>query len=1037
MMHDLGRCGMRARVVSGRMRPAVALSLISLFLIGCSDAAGGPADTDAPDTADDPADVAADVAADSPADDGAGEVGPDDVVRAGASHDETITALAGLLPADTRGVLAVDLGQLLSGGSSAAVMALLNGDGADPALSEVFGVIGALTETVDVPRVMTSALLAQTTDAEDGLFLLARLGGETIDDVAVGPVPTQTGTYGPASHVMNVDEAGNHLTLLPGGVLIVGERAVVESVLDVVDAPNQTEASAIVPFLDALVPESDISFVYGLPALFGDVIPDRTLRGAAAMSGALDVADGDIAGEMVFHTSNASDFVESYNALDRHATQGADPSAQPLILADPIVGDLGRVVVPVPPTSLDSPPQDVVVSRNTAKKLFVGMEAHDYAEDVFVPGNAAWFDFLVKSELDDTPPSPGSVYIRWEFRDRAAVEAFEANELPAGFKIAPTRFLESDPPEGGYFLALNLYNGGGGMIVGGARAEWDVFVHPPDGADPDAGVRPRFMVVDVAAEEVSANPGDLLTPAEPLSHQLVDGVVVSSVRRLGDEVPVFESSFPVPDPSRNEIARFTREMAIGNDYIYWAHGVSDRVLYNATTFNHDAYFVDPEQITVVDNTRWTQYLEPAVSDAVYYVNTLEYVASPMANLDSDQLDITPEWLAELVGFVNNGHQVGLMRKAVELLFRGQADALVPFRISNETPATYYHFEITDHEAMTATLDLPPGHQMAPMTLFAGGEEGHYLTLSIYEVDDAMEGTRAEWSVYTDDGDGRPNLLILDSMTEDVAFDPVSIVNLPSVVRHGLSDGVLSTQLSSGSITFEASFDTTATTEEELSLDWIEAGDIVCHLNGICDKLYYDAETLDVPVQLPASVAVGGFSTPWSDFVTAAPSVVFYRGNAQEYVAKRWYNLAVPVDDLPFSGLEDRTHTISGSGSLVGRTGDVADSEYTYDGDAVLEDDLLTFSIDQQVDNALGEGHIYTTGSFDLASGTGTQTVVDCQGPALLCSGIEIGSTAFYTAQGLDASDPDAIGWQVNVVVDLGGSFGTADSTSAFTATRVG
>jgi 2-methylaconitate cis-trans-isomerase PrpF len=164
-------------------------------------------------------------------------------------------------------------------------------------------------------------------------------------------------------------------------------------------------------------------------------------------------------------------------------------------------------------------------------------------------------------------------------------------------------------------------------------------------------------------------------------------------------------------------------------------------------------------------------------------------------------------------------------------------------------------------------------------------------------------------------------------------------------------------------------------------------------------------------------------------------LTFFRDNAQELVVKRWENLAVPVDELPFTGLEGRTHTISGSGSLVGRTGDIADSVYTYTGDAVLDGDTLTFSIDQEVNNALGEGHIYTTGSFDLASGTGTQTVVDCQGPALLCSGIVIGSTAFYTAQELDASDPDTITWAVDVAVDLGGTFGIADSASRFTAQR--
>ncbi len=42
------------------------------------------------------------------------------------------------------------------------------------------------------------------------------------------------------------------------------------------------------------------------------------------MSGALDVVDGDVAGELVFHTSNAAEFVETYNALDRASTQAEE-----------------------------------------------------------------------------------------------------------------------------------------------------------------------------------------------------------------------------------------------------------------------------------------------------------------------------------------------------------------------------------------------------------------------------------------------------------------------------------------------------------------------------------------------------------------------------------------------------------------------------------------------------------------------------------------------------------------------------------------
>ena len=62
-------------------------------------------------------------------------------------------------------------------------------------------------------------------------------------------------------------------------------------------------------------------------------------------------------------------------------------------------------------------------------------------------------------------------------------------------------------------------------------------------------------------------------------------------------------------------------------------------------------------------------------------------------------------------------------------------------------------------------------------------------------------------------------------------------------------------------------------------------------------------------------------------------------------------------------------------------------------------------------------------------------MVDCRAPALMCSDIEAGSEAPFSAQGLDASDRGAITWKVDVAVDLGSSFGTADSASTFTATR--
>jgi hypothetical protein len=303
-----------------------------------------------------------------------------------------------------------------------------------------------------------------------------------------------------------------------------------------------------------------------------------------------------------------------------------------------------------------------------------------------------------------------------------------------------------------------------------------------------------------------------------------------------------------------------------------------------------------------------------------------------------------------------------------------------------------------------------------------------------EVEDALEGTRAEWSVYVDDGSGRPHRQVVDLMTEDVGIDPVSIVNLPDDVRHELAEGVVSTQLASPTVRFDASFETEGATDEAPTMDWIETGDNVCYANGVCDKFYYDAETLDVPVHRPAEVTVEEIATPWDEFIDATPTIVFYRDNAQEFAVKRWHNLKVEVEMAEVGGLDDATHAISGSGTLVGRSSTVADSTYTYSGDAVVDGEELTFTLDQQVDNALGVSHIYTKGVFDLTSGKGTQTVVDCRGPALMCSDVVTGSEAPYTAQGLDASDPDAITWKVDVEVDLE-NFGLADSASTFTATQ--
>jgi len=140
-----------------------------------------------------------------------------------------------------------------------------------------------------------------------------------------------------------IDLNGNSVSLLNGGVLIVGKRTVVQSVLDVVDNVSPSHTSVIDPFLSALQSGSSFSFVYGLPALYNSSISaDRSLRGAKLVRGSLNFSGTTISGRVSFHTSNASIFVENYNKLDSASDEA------PLVLNAPLAYDLSQWLLPYP-----------------------------------------------------------------------------------------------------------------------------------------------------------------------------------------------------------------------------------------------------------------------------------------------------------------------------------------------------------------------------------------------------------------------------------------------------------------------------------------------------------------------------------------------------------------------------------------------------------------------------------------------------------------------------------------------------------------
>ncbi len=131
-----------------------------------------------------------------------------------------------------------------------------------------------------------------------------------------------------------------------------------------------------------------------------------------------------------------------------------------------------------------------------------------------------------------------------------------------------------------------------------------------------------------------------------------------------------------------------------------------------------------------------------------------------------------------------------------------------------------------------------------------------------------------------------------------------------------------------------------------------------------------------------------------------------------------------------------THGIYGSGHLTGQTNSYVNSTYDYRGEGDLVGNDFTYTLDLRILNVLGETHHFTSGTFDITTGLGTQVLDSCTGSKAVCGSQEdfIGVILpFDNSDSLDANNLDNITWEQIVVEDLGLA-GLGDSYSEFTAT---
>ena len=769
--------------------------------------------------------------------------------------------LLDLLPAATRGVFQVYPGMdgAVTSSTSAAPWAL--------------GPLQTLQHYSSNMAICSAArrlLLAQMSDTPDEFVLLAELDTSDVSARSAELELSDIGTY--QGYPRWAIEGGNlQLAQLNPITLAIAPAATLRRVLDTY-AGNEAgiRTGPLGDYLADLSAEQSNSFVYGLAALYGAVKApgngSASLSQARAISGAFSVIQDNLAGTVSFYSDNAVTFTNRLlELLSGYRAPAMNASGE---------------IINIDLTGL-SAQNDI---RPLLKTLIVDMDTVDYTDAVFFPGNAPWLNFKVGE-------NPNSIFINFEFKGQAERDAFTADHLPAGFTLAPIRILETDSPR--YFLVLNIYQSSGGLVEG-ARAEWSVFVNDPDNA------APRFLVIQAVADSISADSVNLVTLPEPVTHELEPDAIASYVGEVDPETQIeslyFSSRIDWPQ-SPQTLVRFHREFVVSNDYIFWGNGVADRGLYNSTVHNREGVLVDPLQFSFADNSDWEPYINATPVHVVTYLNPLEIVISPWWNLDAGYLDVSADYRQTLIDFKNNFYP-GLAQNNAQAAVRGEAIALSAATLSGAVSGAQYHFVLQDPQGL---LDIAVGPGIAtpmPVALFDGEAANYYLTLSVYQRENDPCGMRAEWLTYVEGMDGRPESLRLDSFSTQPCLDPVSLMTIATDLSQINADGLLRTKISTPFTRFTATIDVGMTDSVLTSQDWLEAGDRVCSVNGICDEFFYDGQLVFTPAlraNAPA-VQIQEILTPWDGYIDSAAARAGVRVNAAQQALNSWRNVRSFAED---------------------------------------------------------------------------------------------------------------------------------------------
>lgn len=196
-------------------------------------------------------------------------------------------------------MVAADLASLRSAVTADEFSDLLGGRGLAPIMAEMLGAIGEAGALVDLSFAVTAVLAYEEQDAGSRM-LLAALTTNATEAVLQGAAAGSTADGRPLFEA----GAGQVATLLADGTLIVASAAAIDDVLAVV-ADGLAPTGPLGVYVEALELGRPLEFVLGLPGLVDSSLSPATVRGSAALSGALEVADGNVSGQLALHSDGA------------------------------------------------------------------------------------------------------------------------------------------------------------------------------------------------------------------------------------------------------------------------------------------------------------------------------------------------------------------------------------------------------------------------------------------------------------------------------------------------------------------------------------------------------------------------------------------------------------------------------------------------------------------------------------------------------------------------------------------------------------